>query len=113
MIRYSRFIFAGLILLTEVSCKNELANDENYPMPWRDPDAGEVEAIGEALAKSRIAGCKEFQVRESTEAGSGDYLIGCSLDDQTWSYYQVSVGDQRVTPLTSNTVSQAPEPKSE
>ncbi|WP_247234301.1 hypothetical protein [Telluribacter sp. SYSU D00476] len=81
-------------------------------MPWREPDASEVEAIGEALAKARIAGCKEFQVRESAEAGSGDYLIGCSLDRQTWSYYQVSVSDQRVTPLTSNTVSQAPEAKS-
>jgi hypothetical protein len=83
----------------------DLTVDEQYPKPWRDPNREELLAIGQTLVKNNISGCGEYYIRPSSQS-TGEYLVGCSSDGTTWTYYMVWTAIQNVMgPYSDTTIS--------
>mgnify|MGYP007022264338 CR=1 FL=1 len=67
------------------SPKPELTLAERYPGPWvSDVDL----AITRALIRNNVSGCGQYKYRSSSQ-NSGEYLVYCSRDGETWTAYIV------------------------
>jgi len=102
-------ILISTIVLFAFACGSSNQGDINstYPEPWKDPTGEEYQKIGKALVKNNITGCGEYYVRLSAE-NKGEYLVACSRDGESWSYYLVWTGIDEVNGPYLDTIITAP-----
>lgn len=100
-------ILSTTILITSmliISCRNDLTIEQRYPMPWKDPNSGELIKIGRVLLGKGIKGCGEYYVRASSQ-DQGEYLISCTSNGTTWTYYLVwTEANEVIGPYSENTI---------
>lgn len=92
------FIIQVLALLELTSCgrttdkrqseHKELTVNERYPLPWTEPTNDQLISIGQALVGSDIGDCGEYYIRPSSQ-DKGEFLVGCTANGTTWTYYIV------------------------
>lgn len=82
-------VVIGLIALVYFGEKTETSHkkpaEQQYSKYWREPGA-ELGPIAITLKKSGAEGCGEFYVRQN---GDNEWLVACTSDRQTWTYYRV------------------------
>jgi hypothetical protein len=66
---------------------NIIDESRTYDKPWREPYAGtEYVTIARIMVENNITGCGIFYVKE---VKSGEYVVACSDDAVSWTYYVV------------------------
>lgn len=96
-----------LLLPAIAACTGKRGNqtlNERYRMPWREANHKEFVALGETIAKRGIRLCDQYYIREASSA-PGEYLVGCTADGNTWTYYVVNAVIREVAgPIQDSTL---------
>jgi len=106
---YKTFLVFSLLTFIIFSCGNSpKSTSDQYPKPWREPNNEEFIEIGRSLVKNQIKNCGEYYIRPSSEHNH-EYLVGCSIDGESWSYYVVWTSVQEVMGPYSDTAIEKPQ----
>lgn len=62
--------------------------DSKFSASWESPSSDEIVSFGQILIKNNIEGCGEYQVKRKIDS-KGEFLLACTSDGSTWSYYLV------------------------
>ncbi|RPD42743.1 hypothetical protein [Chitinophaga barathri] len=75
--------------------------DDKYVKNWSSSSEAPI-GVARAFVKNNNRDCGEFYIRESKES-SGEYLVACSRDGETWNYYIVWASIEKVMgPFSDN-----------
>ncbi len=90
-----KFLFIPLALILSMfilfSCGSGIHDkplQEQYHPEWKSPSSADLVNVGRALIKNDVKVCGEYYVRYHKEY-SGEYLLACTKDGNTWHYFQV------------------------
>lgn len=91
-------IFWGFKTCTDSG--NETSNistDQQYSMPWESPNGQQIKIISRALVKANVTGCGEYYVRSSKQNPEREYLVACTKDGSSYTYYIVFTASESLS----------------
>ncbi len=101
------YLFACVLFLTACSGGSQLSTNEKYPKDWREAQTHEAFAISRVLSLNGISGCGRYYVKSYIDGGD-EYLVACTEDNLSWTYYKVWISTREITPIDDSTLA-APE----
>jgi len=87
---------------------NVISDERTYSSSWRSPQGTEYRDIGKILVANHIKVCGEYHVKEIE---TKEYIIACTPDGYTWSYYVVYTRLDKVYKANDEMLSQLNPPR--
>lgn len=73
------------------SCSEPKSLAEEFPGDWQEPSA----EVARTLVQNQVTGCGEFYQKPAANY-SGEYMVACTRDGQTWTAWRVWTGSNDV-----------------
>ncbi len=77
--------------------------EDKYETSWQSPGA-QLAPIAIIMGRNRVSGCGEFHIKQRND-GSNEYLVACSSDGKSWTYYLVWLGTGNISGPLSDSLS--------